>query len=103
MGTSRCPASRLRLPVRGGVPTLPTHCARKSASDGRQGNRAAALASAALLAISACEATRPWLCQREAIRATLRAPLVSGEDAVNDTLAGNFEADDDENPELDAV
>jgi hypothetical protein len=79
------------------TPSTPT------ASDGRQGNRAAALAGAALLAISGCEATRPWLCQREAIRATLRAPLVSGEDAVNDTLAGNFEADDDENPELDAI
>jgi hypothetical protein len=44
-----------------------------------------------------------FLCDEEAIRAILRAPLVSGEDALGDTLAGNLEARRDESAVLDAV
>jgi hypothetical protein len=59
---------------------------------------AAALLGAVLL-VPACGV----LCQREAIRGTLPMPLVSGEDALTDTMAGNFESDRDENAELDAL
>jgi hypothetical protein len=72
-------------------------------SSGRPAWRGTALAMASLLALSSCEAASSLICRREAIRATLRAPLIAGEDALNDTMAGNFEADDDENPELDAI
>jgi hypothetical protein len=54
----------------------------------------------AALVTSACA---PWVCRREAIRAVLRAPLLSGEDALSDEFAGNFESDRDENPELEAI
>jgi hypothetical protein len=59
----------------------------------------AALLGMSLLLLPACG----FVCRREAIRATLPAPLVSGEDALNTTMAGNFESDRDENPELEAI
>jgi hypothetical protein len=59
------------------------------------------LLAAALPALSACGTA--FFCPREAIRGTLQTPLVGGEDAVNDTLAGNLESRRDENPELTAV
>jgi hypothetical protein len=55
---------------------------------------------AALVATSGCGS---WVCRNEAIRATLRAPLLSGEDALSDVLAGNFEAKHDESPEMEAL
>ena len=60
----------------------------------------AALVGAALL-VSGCG--EPFVCRDEAIRATLRTPLVSGEDALSDEFAGNFESDRDENPELEMI
>jgi hypothetical protein len=60
----------------------------------------AAVLCAALVATSGCGS---WVCRNEAIRATLRAPLLSGEDALSDVLAGNFESARDENPELEAL
>jgi hypothetical protein len=63
----------------------------------------ASLLGASLLLIPGCGAVGSLVCRHEAIRATLRTPLVSGEDAGTDTLAGNLEARNDENTELDAV
>jgi hypothetical protein len=60
----------------------------------------AALLSAALLVIPGCGS---FLCRHEAIRATLRTPLLSGEDAFNDTAAGNLESRSGESPLLDSV
>ena len=60
----------------------------------------AALLSAALLALPACGS---FLCRHEAIRATLRTPLVSGEDALSDTAAGNLESRSGESPVLDSI
>jgi hypothetical protein len=60
-----------------------------------------ALVSGAALAGSAC--SEGLICEREAIRGTLRAPLASGEDATTDVLAGNLEARVGENVELDAL
>ena len=61
---------------------------------------AAAVVVAVLVGTSGCGS---FVCRREAIRAVLRAPLTSGKDALSDELAGNFESDRDENPELEAV
>jgi hypothetical protein len=59
-----------------------------------------AVVVAALFASSACGS---FLCRREAIRGVLRAPLLTGEDALSDEMAGNFEDRRDENPELEAL
>ena len=61
---------------------------------------AAILVVAALFTTAGCGS---FVCRREAIRGVLRAPLLSGEDALSDELAGNFESDRDENPELEAI
>jgi len=62
--------------------------------------KSAVVVVAAGLALSACGSV---ICRREAIRAVLRAPLLTGEDALSDEMAGNFESDRDENPELEAI
>ena len=43
------------------------------------------------------------VCREEAIRGTLKSPLVSGEDATSDVLAGNVESRVGESFELDAL
>jgi hypothetical protein len=59
-----------------------------------------ALLAGAAVALSAC-GEGSLVCREEAIRGTLRAPLVSGEDAGTDVLAGNVESRVGENRELD--
>ena len=54
-----------------------------------------------VLLVASCG--EPWVCRDEAIRATLRTPLQSGEDALSDEFAGNFESDRDANAELEAL
>jgi hypothetical protein len=61
-----------------------------------------ALLGGAALALAACGAGS-LVCREEAIRGTLRAPVVSGEDAGTDVLAGNVESRVGENPELDLL
>jgi hypothetical protein len=60
---------------------------------------AGALLGGAAVALTAC-GEGSLVCREEAIRGTLRAPLVSGEDAGTDVLAGNVESRIDESPEL---
>jgi hypothetical protein len=43
------------------------------------------------------------LCDREALRASLRTPLVAGEDATSDVLVGNLEGERDAVADLDAL
>jgi hypothetical protein len=61
-----------------------------------------ALFGAVVVGLSACSEGR-LLCREEAIRGTLRSPLVSGEDAASEVLAGNLESRIGENVELDAL
>jgi hypothetical protein len=62
----------------------------------------AVVLSAAVLGLASC-GQGSLVCREEAIRGTLPAPLVTGEDATNTVLAGNLESRVGENVELDAI
>jgi hypothetical protein len=57
----------------------------------------------ALLALTAACSAAPFVCRNEALRAVLPTVRVVGEDALNDTLAGNLESDEALQAEFEAL